>query len=202
MRSVSAFNSLLLFGICSILTSCNSSAADSPQQVYVSHSIGDNKAIEFARNANYEIAKNIAPDRTLNVDIMSGDRVKNIYSTHADRGKIQHLDNLLQQVETSNDRAFIASIKRIQELDKNARPLTVYILYSGTSDRNTLTEIQQIAAEIAKSGNKRLKIYLLGLSPANKIPTVIAFNPISEQMGGSCIDDYSQCRGFIDALSK
>jgi hypothetical protein len=189
----------ILVGIALILTSCTSDNSDK-KQAYISYSLGDNKSTDFARNANYEIANNSTPNMGLNIDIMAGDGVKNIYSTSANRPEVQDLDKLLQQESASNDLALIAAVKRIQELAKTGEPLTAYIVHPGTSDPNTLAEIKHIAEEIATSGNKQLKIYLLALSPAHKIPTVAAFKPIAAQMSGSCINEYSQCHAFINAL--
>jgi hypothetical protein len=47
---------------------------------------------------------------------IADDRVENIYSTKANRTEIQNLDRLLKEISPADDRALIASVKRIQEL--------------------------------------------------------------------------------------
>lgn len=188
-----------LVAICIIMSAA--SAKSTPhQQIYTVYALLNSKQVESARNTNYEIAKNAPRDSTINVDIMTGNGVSNLYSTVANRSELQHLDPRLQQAIPSTDLALLASVKRILELAKTGEPLTAYIVHPGTSNPKTLAAIKQIAQEIATTKNKHLKMYLMGLLPDRKIATVSAFNPIAKQLGGSCTDDYSQCRAFIADL--
>jgi hypothetical protein len=116
---------------------------------------------------------------------------------------LQRLDAPLKEITSSNGLSLTASVKRILEITKNSSPktkVTAYLITRGTSDKKVLSEIGNISNQIKQLNRPNLKIYLLGLSPTNKIPTSSAFNPIASQMAGSCINDYSQCRGFIADL--
>jgi hypothetical protein len=192
---------LFIFSLPLLLTSCEkNSIAITTEHIYVAYQIKDRSYMKFVRNANYEIGKNTNPKQQINIDIMIGDRVNNIYSTTAERTNIQQLDPLLKEISPADERAFIASVKRIQEILKSSDNLSAYIVFSGSSDPKTLKAIASICQQIAGQNHKELKIYLLGLSPENKILTTAAFEAIAPNMKGSCIANYQQCRQFIDDL--
>jgi hypothetical protein len=170
------------------------------QQAYISYALQSPQQIERARAFNFEIAKSTRRRTTLNVDTFDGDIVNNLHSNPANRDDIQQLDSRLRQVTPSTDLALIASVKRIYDLSKTGEPLIAYIVHPGTRDPKTLAAIQKIAKEIALVKNAKVKIYLMGMSPALKIPTVSAFSPIGKLLGGSCTDEYGQCRKFINDL--
>jgi hypothetical protein len=170
------------------------------RQAYVAYPLQNSKQVEIARNFNFDLARSTRRGTTLNVDIFTANDVYNLYSTPANRNEIQQLDSRLQQVTPSTDLALIASIKRIHELSKTGEPLTAYVIHPGTRDQKTLAAIHKIAKDIALLKNAKIKIYLIGMSPALKIPTVSAFSPIGKQLGGSCTDEYNQCRAFIADL--
>jgi hypothetical protein len=53
--------------------------------------MSDRQSTEFNRSANYEVAKNTNPKQQVNIDILTGDRVKNIYRMRvSDRNKREH----------------------------------------------------------------------------------------------------------------
>jgi major membrane immunogen (membrane-anchored lipoprotein) len=182
---------------------CTSCSKSDKSQIYVSHDTGSQDMSSFSRNANYELGKNTTSSQYLNVDIQDGNTVKSMYSKAANRSELQRLDAPLKEITSSNGLSLTASVKRILEITKNSSPktkVTAYLITRGTSDKKVLSEIGNISNQIKQLNRPNLKIYLLGLSPTNKIPTSSAFNPIASQMAGSCINDYSQCRGFIADL--
>jgi hypothetical protein len=187
------------------LLACASCSKKYDSQIYASYDIGSQDTSSFSRNANYEFAKNTTSSQYLNIDIQDGNTVKSMYSKGANRSELQRLDARLKEITDSNGLSLIASVKRIYEITKNSSPktkVTAYLINRGTTDRKTLTEIGNISNQIKQLTRPNLKIYLLGLSPTNKIPTSSAFNPIASQMAGSCINDYSQCRSFIDRIGQ
>jgi hypothetical protein len=187
----------LAFTLC---ISTQAIATPTSQQAYIGYALQNPQQVERARAFNFEIAKSIRRRTTLNVDTFDGDSVNNLHSNPANRNDIQQLDSRLQQVTPSNDLALIAAINRVREQSKTGEPLIAYIVHPGTRDPKTLAAIQRIAKEIALVKNAKIKIYLMGMSPALKIPTVTAFSPIGKLLGGSCTDEYTQCRKFLNDL--
>jgi hypothetical protein len=170
------------------------------KQVYLFYAAQDNKQAKNLRILNHEVSRTIGRNKTTNIDFGVGDELQNVHSIIATPRGIQQLDSRLQQIAPSSDLALLASLNRTKELLKMDEPLTAYIVHPGTRDPKTLSAIQKIAKEIALTKNTKFKIYLMGMSPALKIPTVSAFSPIGKQLGGSCTDDYSQCRKFLADL--
>jgi hypothetical protein len=195
--------SLILGGFLLVCTSCSKQKYNS--QTYIAYSTNSQDLLDFSRNAHHDFAKNTTISQYLNLDILDGNATKNVYSKGANRNELHRIDARLNKITASNDIALIASVKRILEIAKSnnsKNKLNAYIITYGTSDPKILADILIICNQIKQLNPSNLKVYLLGLSPTNKILTSSAFNPIANQMGGSCINDYSQCRSFIDRVGQ
>lgn len=170
------------------------------QQIYISYATQNQSLMNLSRSTEFDIARNAPRQSKINVDLMSGSSVQNIYSGTANRANLQGLDSYLKQSEPSDDGALISTVKRIEGVAKTGLATTVYLIHSGTKSTRTLAVITQVANDIARLKHRRLKIYLLGLSPDMKIGTVAAFKPIANHLAGSCTANYAHCRDFVSAV--
>jgi hypothetical protein len=201
---------LLFLGACSPTpesTNCLPSQTNCPPGLqhqtafYGGFATGDDTSREFAQNALYETSRLLPPRMNINIDLLIGNSIQNIYSGAND---IHGLRNLYDRfkIHPSTDRALIQTFNRIRELVKSqpSTLLKAYIVTPGTLSPNTLSKINAIASEIASYKTYKLELYVMGLKQGNKIQTIKALHPIAASLAGSCVDNYTLCRPLIDRL--
>jgi hypothetical protein len=172
------------------------------QEVYVAYQVNTPQAVKLASYFNYDLSRNLKPEHRLNVDLMHDEKVENLYSNSAEQGEVQHLNQDLH-LTASGDEALIQAVQRVKSLVKQnggKRPLDAFIVSEGTSNPATIRTIQQITQTIEPQARTRL--YLIGLTPENKLATSAAFRPVQAIVMGSCTNNYGQCRGFAENLAN
>jgi hypothetical protein len=200
MQQILIFLATLLITLVTSFSPAPTMAESDAQQVYISYATPNQSLMNLSRSTNFDLARNAPRQSKINIDLMSGSSIQNIYSNTANRANLQGLDSYLKEPTPSDDPAFISSVKRIEGIAKTGVPTTAYLIYPGTSNKRSLAIVNQVANDIARLKPRRLKIYLLGLSPDTKIGTVAAFKPIANNLMGSCTATYSHCRDFVFAV--
>jgi hypothetical protein len=179
-------------------------AKTSSQSVYVAYQTNSIEATKLAAYVNYDLSRILQPEQLLNIDLLSGNGIKNIYSLASASSEIRKLHQYFDRPVASSDAALLKAVKRVRDLAEKKKAgdrLDVLLVGEGTSDRDTIDSIQNITQEMVEKKLTNVRIHLVGLSPNNKIPTSAAFNPIRSSIAGSCTNEYSQCRSSIDNLA-
>jgi hypothetical protein len=181
------------------LEGCNPIETTS-KEVYVAYQVNTPKAVKLASYFNYDLSRSLKPEHHLNVDLMRDAQVENLYSNSAEQGEVQSLNQKLH-LTASRDKALIQSVQRVKSLVKRnggKQPLDIFIVSEGSSNPATLKTIQYITQTIEPHTKTRL--YLIGLTPENKLATSAAFRPVQASVMGSCTNSYGQCRIFAESL--
>jgi hypothetical protein len=178
---------------------CCNSIETASKEVYVAYQVNTPEAVKLASYFNYDLSRSLKPEHHLNVDLMRDVRVENLYSNSAEQGEVQYLNQKLH-LTASRDEALIQSIQRVKSLMKHnagKQPLDIFIVSEGSSNPATLRTIQHITQTIKP--HEKTRLYLIGLTPENKLATSAAFRPVQAIVMGSCINSYGQCRIFTES---
>jgi hypothetical protein len=170
--------------------------------IHAIYQLNSKRSVGLSQLFTHKMARKLRHRHRLNVDVMSGDVVKNYYSLAANQRGILALKEYLKPTDSSNV-ALVQAVQRVREATrklKEGQSLVVFLLTEGTDDPKTLREIRNVVQGISSQQGK-FKLYLMGLDPQYKLKTVKAFHPIETAMAGSCIDEENQCLAFLKAVT-
>lgn len=180
-----------------------SGVTNSESDVYVAYQVNTPVAVKLATYLNYDLSRQLNSEQRLNVDVLQGERIENVYSNLAQPSDMQQLNQYFHLL-ASDDTALVQAVQRVANLaaQKGQHRLNALIVTTGTSNPTTIKAIQSITQKMADQKLGNVQIYLMGLTPTNKLSTSAAFHPVRSLIGGSCTNDYSQCRPFVEELAQ
>jgi hypothetical protein len=170
--------------------------------IHTIYQLKTERAVELSLLFNHKLARKARSHHLLNVDVLSGDAVMNYYSLPAKQRGVLDLKKYLELTDSS-DVALVRAVQRVKESAQRLegdQHLVVYLLAEGTNDINTIRTIQRIVQEIIPF-QRKLRVYMMGLKPDYKLEMASAFHPIQSSMGGSCINEETQCLRFLEAIT-
>jgi hypothetical protein len=188
----SPLRGLSAFGLMLVVSSCApESCACNTELIQVILQPNSPETVETSEDLLHKISRKIK-GKHLEISLLKGDRVNLHHSQATTRLDISDIaDSLDPNPETpefeiipSSDEALVPAIQRFSDRVhdlKASENLTSFIVTSGTSDPNIILKLRYLLQKVAKSPNAiRSRLYVIGLTPDNRLPLSDAVHPIAD----------------------